>query len=324
MGKTRPDPLETVKFRCGHCKHRWSAAPDPQRTSADPDRPWHPWAYTDTCPNCGREADQDGHERNLLKAWAHATGPTTPDGLAATSANLDGHPTPEEAKRTRFNALKHGAYAQTATYFPARPGQYPHCDNCQYFGQECREPGPGEDYDKPLACLKRTELYMQHYAAVESGDPAMLMGLRANTMATFQAILDDMMLAVIARGVELVQPEWYFDPKGEKFHLVSYEDAAGQTVHSVKVSANPLLKIITEWMRSNNITWADMNMTPKVQADNELLSGYLDKQPDAEGELAYQKRMAEAMEGLTAAVARSAERKQADPVLIEYQEENRG
>lgn len=322
MGTTRPDPLDSVKFRCGYCRHRWSAAPDPQRVTPDPGRPWHPWAYSDDCPRCGRVSDQDGTERALLKAWAHATGPNTPEGIASVTKNLEGHPTPEEARRTRFNALKHGAFAQSATYFPARPGQYPHCSNCQYHGAECRSDTAG-GHENPVACLKRTELYMQHYAAVETGDPAMLMGIRANTMATFQAILDDMMLAVIARGVELVSPEWYFDPKEGEFHLVSYEDPnSGQTVYSMKVSAHPLLKVITDWMRSNNITWADMAMTPKVRQDDELLRGYLDKQPDAESEAEFRRRHLEAMENLAGLVRRSQDNAQQDPVLLEYHRES--
>lgn len=320
MGKFHPDPLDQVQFRCGFCTHGYTKAPHPDRITEDPDRPWHPWHYYDICPKCGHKAEQSGRERGLLKAWAHATGPKTEEGKAAVTANLDGHPTPEEARRTRYNALKHGLYAESATYFPARPGKYPHCTNCHYYGAECIEPHLAPiEHDNPEACLHRTELYMRHHAAFESGDPSALMGIRASTQATLQAILNDMLLAVIARGVELVNPEWYFDPEAKEFRLVQFEDPdSGRLVTSFKVSANPLLKQIMDWTAKNNLTMADLGMTPKVQQDSDTLQGYLDRTAQREDATDYADKMLVMMGKLGAMVARSREHLDSDPVLLEH------
>lgn len=169
MRRRAQSPLEEVTFRCEWCGHQWESAPE--RVEDCEDLPWHPWRYACACPSCHKEAGQVWWERNLLKAHAHATGPRTPEGKAATAANLEGHPTPEEAQRTRFNSLKHGLFARTATYFPARPGKYPHCATCEWFNNGCDEnPPPGKK--NPPACMKRTELFMRHQIAFESRDPA--------------------------------------------------------------------------------------------------------------------------------------------------------
>jgi hypothetical protein len=56
--------------------------------------------------------------------------PVTAEGKAAAAKNLEGHPTPQESRLTRFNAMKHGMEARTATYFPAKPGKYAFCEGC--------------------------------------------------------------------------------------------------------------------------------------------------------------------------------------------------
>ncbi|WP_197481051.1 hypothetical protein, partial [Eikenella sp. NML01-A-086] len=106
--------LDTVVFRCTACKHTFESAP--QTVLDAPEYEWHPFAYQAACPKCGETCAQAAWHRNLMKGWANATGPKTPEGKAAVRKNLEGHPTPEETRRTRFNALKHGMNARTATY----------------------------------------------------------------------------------------------------------------------------------------------------------------------------------------------------------------
>ncbi|MFN3303133.1 MAG: hypothetical protein ACK44A_05365, partial [Roseateles sp.] len=104
------DELDRVNFRCGVCRSGFSARPD--LVEPAPEEEHHPWRYFAACPTCGAaNQPQAAWERSLLKAHQMATGPRTPEGLAASAANLAGHPTAEEALRTRFNAMKHGLNA---------------------------------------------------------------------------------------------------------------------------------------------------------------------------------------------------------------------
>lgn len=318
MGKPRQDPLEEVNFRCPTCGHSFACAPE--RVEDAEDQPWHPWRYAAECPICGAEAGQAGWERGLLKAHANATGPRTAEGKAATAANLEGHPTPEEAKRTRFNALKHGAFAQTASYFPARPGGYPHCQTCEHFNAGCDE--DAKPRDNPPACLKRTELFMRHQVAFETGDPKMLTDLRANTQAALQAIIDDMILAVTAQGVTLHSPEWWVDAKNGTQGIVHYPDPrTGEQRIVWRTEAHPLLKTLLDYIARNKMTLEDMGMTPKVQDDQEIIRGQLDQEgQQQESRLDYEQRQAEALEGLQSMIQRSQQRASQDPVLIEHQQ----
>lgn len=268
MGKVRLDPLRSVNFHCKGCGHRFAA--EPQVEDA-PEDEHHPFRYWQECTECRARADQVHWERNLMKAHANATGPKSPEGKAASAANLEGHPTPEEAQRTRFNAMKHGLYADVATYFPAKPGHYPACDGCEHRAtMAC--------LDGMRACLKRTELFLKHQIAFDTQDPKLLTRLRANTQAGIQALIDDMLLAIAQDGGPRIHEiQWYHDKEGE-FHLAGWYDDNGefQQIHEVK--AHPLLKILMEFISKNSMTLADMGMTPKVQDDQDLMQGYLDQQ----------------------------------------------
>jgi hypothetical protein len=272
MGKPRESPLEFVSFICIECEHEFSCAP--ARVENHPADWWHPFLYFNDCPQCGHEALQLPAERGRLKAWAHATGPRTPEGKANSAANLDGHPTPEETRITRLNALKHGQYAEVANYFPARPGQYPHCNGCRYRGKECREDPPAH-HKNPPGCLLRTELFMRHQIAFETRDPGMLMDLRAGTQAAIQAIIDDMIIAIAADGGPRIKEiQWYYDKDGG-FHLAQWRDEKGDEHQIYELKAHPLLKILAEFIQKNNMTLGDMGMTPKVQDEQDLMTGFL-------------------------------------------------
>lgn len=300
--------LTSVNFQCRTCRHKFAG--EPARIEEVPERVWHPWAYFSPCPVCRHEAPQAPWEIGLLAAAGKQTGPRTPAGLAATAANLAGHPTPEEAKRTRFNALKHGVFAEVATYWPARPGAYAHCTGCEHFAICGPQP----------ACLKRTELFMRHHIAFESGDPRMLTDLRASLQAKIQAIIDDIFLDITRRGVVIEAPQWYYDKDGH-FHLAAYKDSEGNDHLLKEINAHPLLKILKDLIAANSLSLEDMGMTPKVQDDNDVLRGHLDEEKtDRDTLLTYQKQQTVLLEQLSGQIERSRERIGRDPVMIEHNE----
>ncbi len=259
----------------------------------EPDRPWHPYRYVTPCPECGEDAEQAHWEVNLYKAKANATGPKTPEGIAAVTKNIEGHPTPEEAVRTRFNAVKHGLRANTATYFPAKPGKYASCEGCE-FRNGCEE---------QVACTKKTELYMRHHIAFETRDPTLLTGIRATLQANISAIIDDIVLSIIQDGVSLKTPEWYYDRDGG-FHLAEYHDTDGEKQLIMKVTAHPLLKTLGELISKNDMTLSSEGMTMRQHdpdlADNENSSGVSgDELRD------FQRRNEEQLTGLKKMIQRS-------------------
>lgn len=324
MGKLRTEPLDSVQFRCALCRHEFEAAP--RDVEDDPERPWHPFRYSAECPACGEEAEQSPKERGLLKAWAHATGPKTPEGKAASAANLEGHPTPKETLRTRFNAMKHGMHARVANYFPAKPGEYPHCQSCEYFNQGCDQ-HPRHGHKNPPACLKRMELFLRHQVAFETKDPALLMGLRADTQAALQAIVNDMILAIVGTGVEVRAPEWAVDPQSGTPVIAKYTDpVTGEQRVIEKISAHPLLKPLIDFIQKNNMSLGDLGMTPKVQDDQDTMRGFLQAANAAkEADLVeYQRQQMRQLEQLRGMIERSREHVARDPVLIEHQQQGEG
>ena len=317
MGKLRLEPLSEVDFKCTDCGYAFKCAPE--NAEDDPDRPWHPWYYTNPCPRCGELAEQEPRQRGLLKAWAHATGPKTVEGKAKSAANLAGHPTPEEARITRLNSLKHGGYANTVSYFPAKPGRYATCEACDYFGDVCIE-DPPTHHDNPKACLKRAELFMRHQIAFDSGDTAMLTGMRAETQAGIQAIIDEMILQIAQDGGPRIKEiVWYHDKEGG-FHLAQYVDKdTGENVQINELKAHPLLRPLIDFVSKNSLTLADMGMTPKVQQENELLAGNLqESQQNAQESLEFREQQKLLMQQLKEQIERSQQNTEKDPVLIEY------
>lgn len=314
--------LNTTRFHCPGCGQLFEAAP--ARIEDCTETPWHPWEYFAPCPVCDTEAPQQAQARHLLKAWAKATGPKTAEGKAKAAANIAGHPTPEETIRTRFNAMKHGLSAEVATYFPAKPGRYPHCNGCPYWSS-CL---PGE------ACQRRTELFLRHRIAFETKDPGLLTDLRADLHAMVMAVLQDMMQAVLADGVRIKTPAWYYDREG-RFHLAQFSlDADGMQLEEnedtpldglprhqiVEIKEHPLLKRIGDWVKSMGLDLNSQGMTPKVQEDEDVIRGHLSSTGQNEVlALEYQRRNAEALEGLRGMFERARERVNADPVLVEHQ-----
>jgi hypothetical protein len=321
MGQKRAnlsDPLLDVNFHCRAkgCGAKFRARPD--RSAPAPEREHHPFAYFARCPECTAEAGQAAWEISLLAAWPNATGPKTPEGKAASAANLKGHPTPEEALLTRFNGMKHGLFARVANFFPAKPGRYPQCEGCEHLETRACVP--------QRACLKRTELYLRHQVAFDTRDPRLLVQLRSDTQAGIQGLIDDMLLTIAQDGgPRLKTPEWYYDKDGE-FHLAKFIDAdTGQEVQLHKLEAHPLLAMLMLYISKNAMTLHDLEMTPRSQDEADALEGFMDQhEPEKQASIEHQQRQTAALENLSAMIERSRERRGHDPVLIEHGEAEHG
>lgn len=303
------NPTATVTFRCNACKNTFDS--EPVRVDDEPARA-HPYRYFANCADCGEEVQQVPWQVGIFNANLAATGPKTPQGKVKSAANLDGHPTPQEAQVTRFNALKHGANAKTALFFPAKPGKYPHCNNCDVDHDYCRQ--------QP-ACIKRTELTMQHLIAVQSGDPNYLKQMHALQQANLSALFDDMMQTIVGDGVALRNPAYGFDKDGG-FNLAKYKDDNGNWHTIEEVKAHPLLKPLFELMSKNNLTLADLNMTQKIQVDQGIQQGQLEQDEDEkQSALDYQRQMKGSMDKLRGMIERSQKRLKNDPILLEHNSE---
>jgi len=298
-------PLDCVTFRCVPCARTFDAAP--ARVVDDAERTWHPWSYWAPCPACGAEVAQAAWQRGLLKAWACATGPRTPEGIAATTRNLEGHPTPEETRRTRFNAMKHGLSARTASYFPAKPDGYAFCATCSVDRAYCAE--------QP-ACLKQTEHFLLHHAAFDQGNPKHLNGIYADFHAALMATVGECLRQIIGDGVTVRTPRTYVDKDGRCL-VVEYIDSDGQmkTVHDV--AAHPLFRPVSELISRVGIDLANLGMTGRQQAEGEEVPGHLTAEREAES--AFRARQVAALENLAATIAGARQAAASDPVLLEYQ-----
>ena len=304
--------LDTVVFRCTACKHTFECAP--QTVLDAPEYEWHPFAYQAACPKCGETCAQAAWHRNLMKGWANATGPKTAEGKAAVRKNLEGHPTPEETRRTRFNALKHGMNARTATYFPAKPDGYPACRTCTVDREYCRS--------QP-ACVKQTQLFMLHHAAFEQRDPRYLTEIYADMQAAITAIVQQILQTIVADGVVLRAPAWKVDQEGNVVIGEYLDRASGEMKVIYEVHSHPLIRSLQDFLSKNGLSLADMGMTPKVIEQEEQALGHLKQDATTQQSLLeYSERSAKALENLSVLAQRANERKQQDPVLIEYRQQN--
>lgn len=309
MPKDWSAQISTVNFRCGSCRHAFEGEPD--LVEQFPEQEHHPFRYYAHCPACGEQHQpQASWERALLKAHQLSTGPRTAEGLAATTANLAGHPTPDEALRTRFNGMKHGAFARTATYFPAKPGGYSFCDRCDVDRGWCRE--------QP-ACVKQTEIFMLHHAAFDRRDPRVLKNLHADMHAALMATLQMCIQEVLGLGVLIKAPKVELDREGNAVAL-TYTDAAGKKQYIYQYTANPAFKPLSELLTRMGLSMSDLGMTVKaVEEDEEQGRGQLSKAEDARETLAdFGQRMLQAMSTSRDQIAAAQLAKQQDPVLIEH------
>jgi hypothetical protein len=319
MRKDWSDELQQVTFRCQVCRHTWSARPD--LVEPDEDAPHHPYRYFGNCPVCdAKHQPQAPWERALLKAHQASTGPRTPAGKAATAANLAGHPTPEEALRTRFNGMKHGLNARTATYFPSKPDGYSFCKRCDVDRDWC---------DAQPACVKQTELFMLHHAAFEQRDPKVLARVHSDLHAALVASLQLCIQTVLGDGVVIKTPklEWVLDKDGEGRHeRISYVDANGELRYVYDYAANPAFKPIADLVTRLGLSLADLGMTVKAAEDEDAeLKGRLNPGVQAaEAMQAFGERMAAALEKLPGTMSAARAKAEKDPVLLEHQAQTGG
>ncbi len=302
-------PRTDITFKCDACLHVWDSEPEEVVDSPELS---HPYRYYATCSKCRATAQQIAWQRGLFSSYVKSTGPKTLEGKAASAANLDGHPTPEEAMRTRFNALKHGAAAKQAMYFPARPGKYDACETCDIDHDYCSQ---------QIACMRRTELFMRNLIAIQSGDPDMLRENHAIQQANFAALMDDMLLSVISKGVALESPVYSFDKDGG-FHIGKMLDpVTGQMKTLTELKAHPLLKHIFDLISKNNLSLSDLGMTQKVKDDNDIQMGRLAQDnTEKQSLLAFQQKQAEQLGNLREMMENSKKNLQADPILIEHKQ----
>lgn len=310
---SKAEPRENVEFYCDDCTHRWQAKP--ASYSQYEDR-FHPFTYLGECPECGAESRESDRYRNRLKAWACATGPKTAEGKQKSAKNLAGYPTPEQTKRTRFNALKTGVHAEVATHFPAVPGKYPDCEGCEFRHGRCIDQEAAQG-----PCLKKTELFMQHWQAFDQRDPVALKTVMTRIQFFATTLIESMFAEIVRKGVMIETPKWYVD-KNDNVHLVEYKDDHGTKQVVKEINANPLLRTFTELLHRNNMTLHDAGMTMLQAEQEQKLPGYLSDENSQESIADYQQDNAKKLEGLRQLLQNSQDSTKRDPVLIEHGNDN--
>ena len=318
MPAPQPDrPAELVKFTCADCQHSWQCAPE--RTEDAPDAPWHPFDYWAACSECGAEASQDRRQWGSWKGAAHATGPKTEEGKAASSANLDGYPTAEQMKTARFNALKTGKHAAVAQFFPAKPGRYAECAQCPYFSQfaDPAEPTkiciqiPIGGHVNDQWCRQRLEIWGVFQRAFEDKDPGQLAAINADSQYANHALMNQMLQEIVADGVTIKTPIFAQTSIGIQF--VRFVDQEGVEHQMVDTKAHPVLKYYLEMLSRNKLDMDSMGMTARHAADDDVLEGHLEHTGVDDAEyMANQEKSLAAMQDLINA-SRAA--KAADPVI---------
>lgn len=314
MAKDRSQPLSEITFYCRACYRTFKATPT--RVEDAPEQEHHPFSYHGTCPHCEAECEQVGWERGLLKAWARATGPRSHEGKTAAAANLTGHPTPEETQRTRFNAMKHGLAARTATYFPAKPDGYDFCKTCDVDRVHCAlQP----------ACVKKTELFMLHHAAFDQRNPKHLMRIYADLQASVFALVQQIVQTIVVDGVKIEKLVMGEDEKGRPQVIEYYDEDGRRRLLRDETQAHPLLKQLGELLTRTGLSLSDMGMTHKaIEAEDQEAGRLAHEQETREGADAFRQRTVQLLESMAERVMRANRQTDVDPVLIEYQQDSGG
>jgi len=166
---------------------------------------------------------------------------------------------------------------------------------------------------------------MLHHAAFEQRNPKHLSGIYADLQASVFAIVQQIMQTILADGVKMAKPVYYTDKEGQ-IVVAEYMDEEGhRRILMENVFSHPLFKPLGELLSRANLTLADMGMTVKViEAEEQEMGRLVEESESRESMADYQRRQVNALEGLRDVFERARVIKQADPVLIEYQEQNSG
>lgn len=286
----------------------------------EPDDPLtHPFRYFAACPKCGAEVGQAWWQVNLFKALVAAdgkrTGPTTPEGRAKCGESL-ANLTPEQRAKGARGRLKHGRYAQDGSFFvPARPGKYEWCAGCEVEHSFCA---------KQVMCMTKASHFALVQAAFDGKNPDLLKGTFAKTHAAALLVLEGMLLSVLKNGVAREVPKCSVDKDGA-IQVVSYYDEAGNSVVVTQQEINQLVRVIPDWISRMGLSLSDLGMSPKtVQDEKEAMGRLAGEQANQESLLEFESRKVKALEDLRGMLERSKLRREADPVLIEYRQQNGG
>ena len=131
--------------------------------------------------------------------------------------------------------------------------------------------------------------------------------------------------AIVKDGVSRKTPAWAVDGEG-KVVIGEYDElATGQRRRIYEVKAQRLVGGLEDCLSKNGMSLADMGMTPRVIEQEEAALGKLAQDGESQQSLLeYSQRQALALENLADLAKRANAKKQQDPVLIEYQQQNGG
>lgn len=278
-----------------------------ERIEDRPDQEIHPFEYFATCPTCKTEIPEHPSIKNLYKAWLHATGTKSPE---ISSKNL---PSPDSPRR-KFNALKSGLFAKKAKYFPAKVGRYPECDGCEH-SNECEEIG---------ICLQISKLKMMVTHAFDTKDPGQLQPLFQETQADFFVLLRRLFSHVFKHGEILEAPVWHGMKSG--YTMVKFKDpVTGKKRQLMQYELHPAVRAIFEMLQKNALSLADLNLTPKTEAEHSATMGHLRlAENERESLQEHRSKMVDTTRTFLEAMAGAGSQRRNDPIYLEHQEENGG
>lgn len=288
---------ESTTFRCNSCKQNLELPVE--RVEDLPAEELHPFEYFAHCPTCRSEIKEAPFLKNLYRAWSNITGTKSPEKSAA---NL---PSPNDPRR-KFNALKSGIYAKAAKYFPAKVGRYPECGGCEH-SHECEAIG---------ICLEVSKLKMMVMHAFDSKDPAALQPLFEEIQGDLFVLIKRLIFRALKDGVILEAPVF----GNSQFGPILLKDDQGNQV--IEFTAHPALKLLTDLIQKNGLSLADLQMTPKTQADHAAQMGNLKGQADDRmSAKEFEQKKLEQTQKFFDALTTATARRERDPVFQAHQEE---
>ena len=166
---------------------------------------------------------------------------------------------------------------------------------------------------------------MLHHAAFEQKDPKVIQPIFANMQASITALVQQIIQTIIADGVKLEAPAWAINNKTGDIVIGEYVDAEGNMRTIMEVKAHPLIKSLQEFLSRNNMALSDLGMTPKmIEKEDEGVSGRFGSADETRtlDMDEYMRQQAESMSKLRELTERARLKKESDPVLLEYRNQN--